>query len=64
MRLRRRPKPEKVRATLGDMVGVQWGEEILRLRRVIRRALMQVNAGRYEEAAETLSEGLAERWWR
>lgn len=68
--MRRHPRPEKVREVLASappgIVAAEYGEEIVRLRGVIKQAadLLKHPDG-IREARQLLTDTLArERWWR
>lgn len=67
MRWRRRPDPELVRHTLhgtGPEVANTYGEEIMRLRKAMQRAVSELYADDPDSARRLLSEALAENWWK
>lgn len=57
MNFRRRPDRASVRRFLGDLEG-EGRKEIVRLRRAMRQARIQIEAGFPEVASETLRRGL------
>lgn len=61
---RRPPKPEKVRETLANVTANHWGEEIVRLRKDMSRALTCLYSNEPAEAQRILSKALAEGWWK
>lgn len=68
---RRRADRERVRDVLTlsqsnmppGVIASEYAEEIVRLRRQIRKAVNQLQADRPDIALHTLRESLAERWW-
>lgn len=68
MRLRRRVDQERVRHALRGlpegMPPSSYGDEIMRLRKVMQRAITELYRGRPDAARRMLSAALAERWWR